>query len=246
MPVQTSYSERHGIAREGLLDGVGDITTRLVETAAGIGFGKAVSRGSADQGAVLGGSDFLGVSVKDVTIVPSTSLAADIYPQKSEMGVRVTGNIWVKPSTDVTPASPVYYNKTTGAFSGTVGTPTVGPADGTGNAAGTGALTLATPAYSATVKEGNYRVQLRDPETATGEFDVIRPDGTIDGQAHVGVAYDGEIKFTIADGTPDFTAGEGFTVPVVLANTLVSPLVARWRDTASANGYARLQLRRPG
>ena len=93
----------------------------------------------------------------------------------------------------------------------TVGTATFA---GTGN----GVLTKATPASGAGVQEGSYKVQLIDEGTNAGDFQVIRPDGTIDGVASVGVAYDGQVKFTIADGATDFASPAVFTLPVTIAD----------------------------
>lgn len=89
---------------------------------------------------------------------------------------------------------------------------------GTGN----GVMTKASPAFGAGVMEGSYRVQLIDEGTNAGDFEVIRPDGSIDGIASVGVAYDGQVKFTIADGSTDFASPAAFTVPVVVADALLS------------------------
>jgi hypothetical protein len=83
---------------------------------------------------------------------------------------------------------------------------------------GDGTLTLADPAYGAGVKEGGYKVVCIDPDTDGGMFEVRRPDGTVAGNATVGVAYDGELKFTIADGATDFAAGATFTVAVAIAD----------------------------
>lgn len=49
-----------------------------------------------------------------------------------------------------------------------------------------------------------------------GTFAVIRPDGSLDGAAMVGQAYNGTdgINFTIADGDDDFAVGDEFTVTV--------------------------------
>lgn len=93
----------------------------------------------------------------------------------------------------------------------TVGAPAF---TGTGN----GVLTRASPAYSATVKEGTYTVRLIEAGANAGSFEVIRPDGSIDGIAEVGVAYDGQVKFTIADGSTDFSAAAQFTLAVSIAN----------------------------
>lgn len=95
---------------------------------------------------------------------------------------------------------------------GTVAAGTVAFA-GTGN----GVLTKASPAIAANAQAGNYLVLFDAPETDAGEFVVTRPDGTVDGHGKVGVAYTGQVKFTIADGSTDFIAGDQFTIPVTVA-----------------------------
>lgn len=103
-----------------------------------------------------------------------------------------------------------------GLIAANTGAVTVGaPAfSGTGN----GALTKANPAYGAGVLEGTYRIQLIDEGANAGDFEVVRPDGTIDGFASVGTAYDGQVKFTIADGATDFASPAAFTLPVTIAD----------------------------
>lgn len=81
---------------------------------------------------------------------------------------------------------------------------------GTGN----GVLTKATPAFGTGVQIGTYSVNLVEVTTDAGKFEVIRPDGTSDGFAVVGVAYDGQVKFTIADGATDFSGAAKFTLAV--------------------------------
>jgi hypothetical protein len=98
----------------------------------------------------------------------------------------------------------------------TTNAPVVGTAvfAGTGN----GVFTPAAPAYGVNARQGTYKVQLIDEGTNAGDFEVIRPDGTIDGIASVGVAYAGQIAFTIADGSTDFASPAVFTVPVTIAS----------------------------
>lgn len=94
----------------------------------------------------------------------------------------------------------------------TDGTVTVGDPAFTGT--GNGTLTKATPAYGAGVQAGTYIVRLSEIATDSGQFIVIRPDGTVDGVAVVGTAYDGQVKFTIADGSTDFSGAAQFTLAV--------------------------------
>ena len=93
----------------------------------------------------------------------------------------------------------------------TVGAPSI---VGTGN----GVLTRATPAYGAGVQEGTYRVNCIGATTDVNDFEVVRPDGTVDGTAKTGVAYDGQIKFTIADGSQDYTVGSHIDLVVTIAD----------------------------
>ncbi len=79
---------------------------------------------------------------------------------------------------------------------------------------GDGAMTLADPAFAAGVKPGVYRVTCIEPGTDVGTFEVVDPDGIGIGIATVGVAFEGVVKFTIADGATDFIAGDFFTITV--------------------------------
>ena len=114
-------------------------------------------------------------------------------------------------------------NADTGAV--TVGAPAF---TGTGN----GALTRANPAYGAGVQEGTYVIRLIEAGSDAGSFQVIRPDGTIDGVAEVGTAYVGQVKFTIADGSTDFSEDAQFTLAVSIANPAG---VGKWRSADPTN-----------
>ena len=126
-------------------------------------------------------------------------------------GYRSREQIWIASGSGVLLAGAVLSELAADTGAVTVGTVTFA---GTGN----GVLTKANPAYGAGVQEGSYKVQLVDEGTNLGDFAVIRPDGTIDGFASVGVAYDGQVKFTIADGATDFASPAAFAVPVVIAD----------------------------
>lgn len=97
---------------------------------------------------------------------------------------------------------------------GTASTATAAAA--AGNTSGAGAMTMADPPTSSTVKAGIWHIRCIEPATNAGTFLVEDPDGIVVGRATVAVAYDGDIKFTIADAT-DFVAGDGFTVTVAHA-----------------------------
>lgn len=119
MPLQTSYAERLAPAVAGQVANMRsrDAITRNCETAAGIGFGLAVSRGAdKERGAVLGGAltVFLGVSMKDITLV---SDVADEYQENENVGILTQGEIWVQVTGSPDPSDPVDYDTTTGVFS---------------------------------------------------------------------------------------------------------------------------------
>lgn len=126
--VQAAYAEN---MVDGIAGMVGTMVpsnadTRNCETAAGIGFGLACGQGSADKGAVLGGTlaNFVGVSVRDVTLVNDV---ADEYQQNQSMSVHTDGDIWVQTSVAVAVGDPVHYDATTGIFQITGGSgPIVG------------------------------------------------------------------------------------------------------------------------
>ncbi len=80
------------------------VITRQCATAAGIGFGLAVSQGTKDTDAVIGVASFLGLTVRDVTqdqmpidpLYSGAGIPVDIYPQYRDMGVMTTGHMWVQ------------------------------------------------------------------------------------------------------------------------------------------------------
>jgi hypothetical protein len=115
MSLQTSYSENMPVALVGqpaIPDYEAD--SRIVETAAGIGFGLAVSRGTGERGVVLGGTQFAGISLRDITIEGDT---ADEYADKSNIGVMVKGQVWVNAVDAVDAGDDVYFDNATGALS---------------------------------------------------------------------------------------------------------------------------------
>jgi hypothetical protein len=81
---------------------------------------------------------------------------------------------------------------------------------GTGN----GVLTFANPAVSSKVVDGVYKVTFITAAANAGTFRVERPDGTEVGVGSVGVAFNKEVKFTIADGATDFVVGDSFSLNI--------------------------------
>lgn len=129
--VQTTYRPQIAPAALGMVADLAnsEVGTRICETAAGIAFGRAVSQGTlSDRGAVLGGSNFVGISVRDVTLdrmpidpLSSTEAAADTYPQYSNMSVASRGHIWVNAGANVSAGDALYYSATDGTFGGSGG-----------------------------------------------------------------------------------------------------------------------------
>lgn len=98
--VQSTYVDRQPIGFEGQkVDGEEyNAITRVCETVAGIGFGRVVQRGAADQGCILGdatltAANFLGLSLRDVSVRPS---AGDKFPRYHNVPVLTDGSIWVR------------------------------------------------------------------------------------------------------------------------------------------------------
>jgi Bacteriophage lambda head decoration protein D len=113
-------------------------------------------------------------------------------------GIRIAGSVMGKVPTAA-------QTVTAGAVvSGSGGT----PGNGTVSAlsADTGALA------------GVYQVRILNPATNAGSFEVIRPDGSVDGNGAVGVAYNGTINFTLGDGSVDFVEDDRIPITVSYAN----------------------------
>lgn len=111
--VQTSYPERMAPGYPGLVANMetANSISRIVEDAAGIGFGIAVFQGVADLGITATPSAlFKGVTIADKTlVVPVTGGTVDVYPHRSEAGVHTFGApIWIIASVAVAPGQPAY------------------------------------------------------------------------------------------------------------------------------------------
>jgi hypothetical protein len=72
------------------------------------GFGLACSQGAGDNGAVVGGTAFIGVTRADPD--------GENYRQRDTVAVLVTGDVLVRVSATVTPSSAVKYDQATGQF----------------------------------------------------------------------------------------------------------------------------------
>lgn len=83
-----------------------------------------------------------------------------------------------------------------------------------GTNTGNGVATLANPAISNIAKDGDYLLTCTAAAANAGTFSVQTPDGREIGPLTVGVAFNKEIKLTIADGATDFVVSDSFIVRV--------------------------------
>ncbi|UZW55549.1 head decoration protein [Sphingobium sp. JS3065] len=86
---------------------------------------------------------------------------------------------------------------------------------------------IGTVTSDAGAPEGTYLLVIIEPAANGGTFEVIKPDGSLDGTGVVGQAYNGSINFTLADGGTDFVAGD--RIPIVV-------------DYAAGSGKYKLSL----
>jgi hypothetical protein len=110
---QTAYADRPVMGLEGQIWDMTDnnaVVSRLVETVAGIGFGKAVIQGTADAQVKLGAAGvYIGVTVIDRTLLPED---ADTYAQNTSAAVLIKGSFLAKPIEAVVAGDPVYRTAT--------------------------------------------------------------------------------------------------------------------------------------
>lgn len=94
-------------------------------------------------------------------------------------------------------------------------TVTASAASSAANAGNTGNGTMGAITVSAGAKAGVYRLTITEPGTNVGNFIVEDPDGLYVGQGDVAAAFSGGgLAFTLADGSTDFAAGDGFAITV--------------------------------
>lgn len=86
-------------------------------------------------------------------------------------------------------------------------------AGGSNTGGGTLTLDATTPVLSG-AQVGAYTVKCITAATNSGTFRVTDPKGNVLGDVAVGATFANQIKFVVADGTPDFAVGDVFTVTV--------------------------------
>ncbi len=104
----------------------------------------------------------------------------------------------------------------TGTVLGKITKAAVSSAAKSGGNTGNGTLSLdGTTPKLAGAKPGVYAVRCVSGATNGGLFQIADPDGNVIGHYVVGAAaFAVQIKFTIADGSTDFVAGDGFDVTI--------------------------------
>lgn len=99
-----------------------------------------------------------------------------------------------------------------------LGAATVTPAAAVSATSGTvGNGSIGTPTADSGAPAGKYRVTIVSSATNVGQFEVTKPDGTLDGVGTVAVAYNGTINFTLADGSADWVEDDYIEVTVSYA-----------------------------
>lgn len=125
MSAQLTYTSKQPKAYAGLIYALhpDHIDSRSVETAAGIEFGRAVSRGTdLENQCVVGGTDFLGITVRSLDREGQANTGEVIYSQYETAAIMRFGYIWVNLPAGGSPGDAVKYNNTTGVIDiGTAG-----------------------------------------------------------------------------------------------------------------------------
>lgn len=131
--VQSSYSRYMSAGSPGVAATMHgwDVDTKQAE--GNIAFGLAVSKGDADDGVVQGGALYVGLSVRDITVVHTTP---DRYEEGDNVGVATRGDWWVRVEDDVDAQTAVKYNTSTGQLGSSGGTTISGAVWKTSAAAG--------------------------------------------------------------------------------------------------------------
>ena len=127
--VQSSWTAEPAAGRPGQIANMTNcrVDSRAVETAAGIGFGLAVSQGSSDNGCILGAAadatgtflstTFVGITVNDIFRYPPDAAHTDEYARYDVAGILSEGDIWVSPDHAVVDGGDVTFNRSTGRLS---------------------------------------------------------------------------------------------------------------------------------
>jgi plastocyanin len=118
MPIQTAYSSTIAPSYEGMIANSEPhtVVSKLVESAAGIGFGKVVVQGAADDQVRVSEASRAFVGLSEASHNPEASPTADLYPQYANVPVMRKGVMWVMASVAVSPGQAVYYVPASGVL----------------------------------------------------------------------------------------------------------------------------------
>lgn len=109
--LQSTYSEDLPKGYPGMVAN-GETSNRLTRTcedAGGIGFGKAVFRGSGDHGCTAtAGGQLLGITIATPGLGLVAGQTADLYPQYENVAILTQGVIFVTAGEDVTDGAQAY------------------------------------------------------------------------------------------------------------------------------------------
>lgn len=127
---QLAYSLSIGIGVEGQIYAQfpSEITSKAVETVAGIAPARVVSRGTADNQVVLGGTTPFGITVRSLDIEGAVNTNNAHYDQYKTAPIMLEGYIVCACPTGCSPGDPVNYVEATGVLDS-------GAASGTGETA---------------------------------------------------------------------------------------------------------------
>ncbi len=183
------------------------------EIAAGMVLGK---RTHAAAAAVVTGS--IATTVLTVTAVTSGTLSVG----QTISGSGVTAGTKITALGTGTGGAGTYTVDTSQTASST--TITASAASAAAYSGNTGNGTMGAITVSAGVKVGDYKLTIVEPGTNVGNFIVEDPAGIFVGQGDVAAAFSaGGLAFTLADGSTDFVAGDGFTITVAAGDNKYVP-----------------------
>lgn len=216
----TTYTEPYRPSEIISSEAPGTLSRETVTVAAGAG---AITAGmvlgkrtQANAAAVVTGS----IATTTLTVTAVTSGALSVGQTISGSGV--TAGTKITALGTGLGGTGTYTVDTSQAASSTTITATSAYATALSGNTGNGAMGAIT--VSAGAKLGSYTLVVVSPGTNVGNFIVTDPDGIFVGQGDVAAAFSaGGLAFTLADGSTDFVAGDGFTITIAAGDGLYVP-----------------------
>lgn len=254
--VQTSYSINIPIAFQGLIadDGFHDITSYLNGDVVGLSFGIGVVQGSDDNLCLLPTAttqSLLGVTVSNFAynqFSPTTLTGTQGIPLNAAAGVMRSGRVYVNPTQNVTPASPVYLQMVANGGSKPAGSFRTDP-DGTAQVTTLTPTAVASTTYTIDVDGRIYSFVSAGSPTATTI--VTQAKAAIAADAGATVAATGTatlILTALTAGVPfQVEADANWAIAATTPNTFnaVRLFRARFKTTALSGAPAVLELNLP-